>query len=106
VRKALAKDRDERFETAADLGDALSAYLFDRGIKATSKDVSLTVRDIRIGRAKRASPRAALTDALIQDEINKLTSLVAEELAAGQPEPVTSPGSMVDTTDWAADLED
>ncbi|MBX3160457.1 MAG: serine/threonine protein kinase [Deltaproteobacteria bacterium] len=107
VRTALAKDRDQRYETAADLGEALTAYLFSRGIKATSKDVALTVRDIRSVRAKRSSPRAALTHALVQDEINKLTTLVAEELAsARQPEPVTSPGSMVDTTDWAADLED
>jgi serine/threonine-protein kinase len=104
VRKALAKDRDQRYESAADLGDALAGYLFTRGMKATAKDVSMAVREIRLARAIRASPKATLIDALVKDEINKLTSLVAEEIAAKPLE--ASDGEMVDTKDWASDLAD
>jgi serine/threonine-protein kinase len=106
VRKALARDRDDRYETAADLGEALTTYLFSHGLKATARDVALAVRAVQAARARRASPGAALADALIKDEIEKLTQIVAEELAAS-PEPLpplTSNEGLVDTEDWAADL--
>jgi serine/threonine-protein kinase len=104
VRKALAKNRDDRYASAADLGDALAGYLFSRGMKATSRDVAVAVREIRTERARVASPKATLIDALIKDEINKLTSIVAEEIAA---KPIAaSEGDMVDTKGWAADLGD
>jgi len=104
VRKALARDRDERFTTASDLGEALAEFRFSRALKSTSKDVALAVREIRAAKALRASPRASLIDALIKDEINKLTSIVAEEIKAKPLE--ASDGEMVDTKDWAADLLD
>jgi eukaryotic-like serine/threonine-protein kinase len=106
VRTALARDRDERFPTAAEMGETLSQYLFERGMKATSRDIASAVREIRTERALRASPKATLIDALVKDEINKLTSLVAEELAANPPEPAPSTGELVDTKDWVADLLD
>lgn len=104
VRKALARDRDERFQSAGELGDALTGYLFANGLKATSKDVALAVREIRADRALRASPKATLIDALVKDEINKLTSLVAEEIATGPAEPFE--GDVVNTKEWATDLID
>jgi serine/threonine protein kinase len=104
VRKALAKDRDKRYESAADLGDALSGYLFSRELKATSKDVALAVREIRAAKALRSSPRASLIDALIKDEINQLTSLVAEEIKAKPLE--HSDGEVIDIVNWASELDD
>jgi eukaryotic-like serine/threonine-protein kinase len=104
VRKALAKDRDARYPTAADMGEALSQYLFERGMKATSKDIASVVREIRAEKALRASPKASLIDALVKDEINKLTSLVAEELATNPAEPTAPAGELVDTKDWVSDL--
>ena len=103
VRKALARDRDQRYESAADFGDALSGFLFSREMKATSRDVAMAVREIRAARTLRASSKATLIDALVKDEINKLTSLVAEELSKAPLE--ASEGELVDTKDWAADLE-
>ncbi len=104
VRKALARDRDARYPTAADLGEALSGFLFSHEMKATSRDVAVMVREIRADRARRASPKASLIDALVKDEINKLTSLIAEEIAA---KPLDhSEGEMVDPEAWAADLGD
>jgi len=73
-------------------------------MKATSRDVAVAVREIRTERARVASPKATLIDALIKDEINKLTSIVAEEIAA---KPIAaSEGDMVDTKGWAADFGD
>ena len=40
VRKALARDADERYQSAADLGDALAQYLFSRRMKVTSRDIA------------------------------------------------------------------
>jgi serine/threonine protein kinase len=106
VRKALARDREERYETAADLGEALTTYLFSHGLKATARDVALAVRAVQSARARRASLGAALSDALIKDEIEKLTHSVAAELAASPPLPAApmSTDSFIDTEDWAADL--
>jgi len=64
------------------------------------------VRAVQAERARRASPGAALTDALIKDELEKLTQVVAEEIAAS---PATLPGlanneGMVNTKDWMTDL--
>jgi serine/threonine-protein kinase len=108
VRKALAKDRDQRYQTAADLADALAGYLFSHGLKATSKDVAMAVREIRADKALRDSPKASLIDALVKDEIHKLTSIVAEEIrrAPLDSEAEGSAGELVDTKGWAADLSE
>lgn len=107
VRKALARDRNERYETAADLGEALTTYLFSHGLKATARDVSLAVRAVQAARARRASPGAALADALVKDEIQKLTQVVAEELATSQQGPLPPPSpndGFVNTKGWVDDL--
>lgn len=106
VRKALARDRADRYESAADLGEALTTYLFSHGLKATARDVALTVREVQAARARRTSPGAALADALVKDEIQKLMHGVAEELAAAQQPLQPSAGNegFVDTGDWASDL--
>jgi serine/threonine-protein kinase len=106
VRRALARNREERYETAADLGEALTTYLFSHGLKATARDVSLAVRAVQTARARRASPGAALAEALIKDEIQKLTHSVAAEIAASptHPAPPVTTEGLVDTKDWAADL--
>lgn len=106
VRKALARDREERFQTAADYGEALAHYLFSKEHKVTSRNVAAAVRDVRIARERAASPRQTLIQALIMDEVNKMTSLVAEELAAKPTLEPHGPDELVDTKDWASDLLD
>jgi len=104
VRKALARDRDERFQTAADYGDALAQYLFSHGLKVTSRNVAAAVRETKLARKRANDPQLALIQALVMDEVNKMTSLVAEELAA-RPAPLAEAGGeMVDTEDWVSDL--
>ena len=105
VRTALARDRDARFQNAADYGDALLQFLFSHEMKATSRNVALAVREARVAKERAASPGQSLIEALIMDEINKMTSLVADEMAAIPL--VTSRDStpLIDPNDWARDLE-
>lgn len=109
VRKALAREPDERFASCADLGDALAQYLFSRGLKVTARDITRLVRETKAEAAKQreAAPAPSLVDALITDELNRLTSLVdADNDAVPEPlkQEVTGSTELVDTAAWAADL--
>ncbi len=110
VRKALARDVEERYQSAADLADALANYLFSRKMKVTSRDISSLVRDTQVEmmRKRSAEPKESLIDALIVDEMQKMTSLLEEE-QNGTPN--TAEGSMsldpsafVDTSNWVGEL--
>jgi hypothetical protein len=74
-----------------------------------SRNVAAAVRDTKLARERAKDPRHQLIQALIMDEVNKMTSLVADEIAAspltmGSP---TLPEEVVDTENWAdALLED
>lgn len=110
VRKALARDPEDRYHHAADLGDALAQYLFSRRMKVTARDIAQLVRDAQVEmmRKRSAEPKASLIDALINDEVNRLTSLVGEEeqpaAAAGQGSQSLDPSHFVDTSSWTSDL--
>jgi eukaryotic-like serine/threonine-protein kinase len=110
VRKALARDPNDRYQNAADLGDALAQFLFSRRMKVTARDIAALVRDTQVEmmRKRSAEPKDSLIDALILDEMQKMTSLVD---AGGAPEAQTTEGSMsldpsafVDTQSWAGEM--
>jgi eukaryotic-like serine/threonine-protein kinase len=111
VRKALARDANDRYQNANDLGDALSQYLFSRRMKVTARDIGVLVRDAQVEmmRKRSSEPKDSLIDALILDEMQKITSLLGQEgqAAAGG----TAEGSMsldaaafVDTSSWVGEL--
>jgi eukaryotic-like serine/threonine-protein kinase len=111
VRKALARDANDRYQTAADLGDALTQYLFSHRMKVTSRDIATLVRDTQVEmmRKRSAEPKESLIDALIMDEMQKMTSLIEGESqapSAGGAEGSMSldPSSFVDTAGWAGEL--
>jgi serine/threonine-protein kinase len=114
VRKSLAKDPNDRYQNAADLGDALAQYLFSRRMKVTSRDIAALVRDAQVEMMRKRSvePKDSLIDALILDEMQKMTSLVeaetGQELAQGSPKPEGSmsldPSAFVDTSNWTGEL--
>jgi len=110
VRKALARDPEERYQSASDLGDALAQYLFSRRMKVTARDIANLVKDTQVEmmRKRSAAPKESLIDALILDEMQKMTSLVEDD--DGQPSN-TSEGSMsldpsafVNTQNWSGEL--
>lgn len=80
VRKSLARDPDDRYASAADMGDALAQFLFSRRMKVTARDIAALVRDTQLERMRKrsAEPKQSLIDALIQDEVAKVTSLLGE----------------------------
>ena len=111
VRKALARDPNDRYQNANDLGDALTQYLFSHRMKVTARDIATLVRDAQVEmmRKRSAEPKESLIDALINDEMNKMTSLVEGEEGGAEgsnPEGATSldPSLFVDTAGWAGEM--
>ncbi len=120
VRKSLAQDPGVRFQTAFELQDALAHYLFSRGLKVTSRDISDLVRRCRTEReavqpAPRRTPRS-LIDTLIQEEMLKFTSIdqlsevshsgatpLSPEELSGRSQAVDA-GALVDPRSWVDDL--
>jgi len=117
VRRALAKDPDERYQSANDLGDALAQYLFSRGsrMKVTARDIANLVKDTQVEmmRKRSAEPKESVIDGLINDEMQKMTSLVEDEdvdpsesqrkLAEGSVS--LDPKEFVDTAAWANEVD-
>lgn len=85
VRRALHRDPRKRFPSAREMGDHLTAYLFERGLKVTSYDLSEFVRSIfeaqEVHEEGASQERIGM---LIQDEILSLSMM----RYAGQPLPV------------------
>lgn len=110
VRKALARDPQDRYQHAADLGDALSQFLFSRRMKVTARDIAALVRDTQVEmmRKRSTAPKESLIDALIQDEMAKMTSLLEGDDPQGRPgtEGAESldPASFVNPTSWASEV--
>jgi eukaryotic-like serine/threonine-protein kinase len=111
VRKSLARDANDRYQNAADLGEALSQYLFSHRMKVTARDIATLVRDAQVEmmRKRSAEPKESLIDTLINDEMNKMTSLVEGEgngAEGSNPEGASSldPSAFVDTAGWAGEM--
>jgi serine/threonine protein kinase len=113
VRKALAREPDDRYQNAADLSDALAQYLFSRRMKVTSRDIAALVRDaqMELMRKRSAEPKESLIDALIQDEMQKMTSMIGEDEQQTEVQRAMTEGSLsldpkafVDTSAWASDF--
>jgi serine/threonine protein kinase len=100
VRKALAREPDQRTPSAADFADDLANHLFARELKVTSRNVINAVKSVRTAK-KPSTTGQSLINALIADEVAKMTSIV--ENPASEP---LKPGELVDTTDWASELLD
>jgi eukaryotic-like serine/threonine-protein kinase len=112
-RKALAKRVEDRFQTAADLQDALAHYLFSRGLKMIQRDIADLVRGCledlaTLSGAKR--PRPNIIDTLLHEEIHSFTSVEFDDANAAPPAPPTTgevptSGDFVDPRAWADDSD-
>jgi eukaryotic-like serine/threonine-protein kinase len=91
VRRALARDIDQRYQHAYEMQDALAQFLFSRSLKVTSRDIAWLVRECLAEHQKTAPPivqAGSVIDTLIQEEIIKFTSvdsLGGEETAGATP---------------------
>jgi serine/threonine-protein kinase len=105
VRKALARDRNARFATAAEYADALADFMFENEVQATARDVAAAVRAAKADRELKANPKDSLIHALVQDELARMMSIIEDELIA-KPVELTPARELVDTTDWTKNLLD
>ncbi len=120
IRRALTRDPEERYPSAADLQDSLAQFLFSQRMKVTSRDIEQLVQAC-IREKQRSQPQVkkeegSIIDTLINEEIVRFTSLDSFQDASqgGQsPSPVDAnggapldPGLFVDTRGWADDVGD
>jgi serine/threonine-protein kinase len=113
VRKSLARDVRDRYQSANDLQEAVIQYLFSRGLKVTNQDVRALVLEVLAekdrGKKKTTGSGKNLIDALIVDEMQKFTSLDHSEVEEAAPPPsrgqqALDPGSFIDTSNWASEI--
>jgi serine/threonine protein kinase len=120
VRKALAKRKEDRFQSANDIQDALAQYSYSRGLKVISRDISDLVRQCledRRGQSGEAKPARGsnIIDTLLQDEIVKFTSvdfedpgaqpLSPEDLAPHDSGAGAGDGDFIDPRGWAQERQ-
>ncbi len=110
VRKALAREPDDRYQNAADLGDALAQFLFSRRMKVTARDIQALVRDTQVEMMRKRSvePKQSLIDNLILDEMQKMSSLVDGEAKDGDSQDhsqALDAKLFVDTSHWSDELK-
>ena len=119
LHKALARDKDQRFESAREFGDALAGYLFRHQLKVTSYDIAHLVKTtVEAKRGKPLSDRdQSMIDQLILEEMQRFTSLdeMNDPLSLGakplNPDEVdgTRPldaGQFENPAEWFSDDED
>ncbi len=76
LQRTMARGRDERFQTAQELGDAIADYLFRHRLKVTSYDIARLMQSVVAARETEKRKRdSAIIDQLIQDELLAFTSL-------------------------------
>jgi len=117
--KALAKDPDERYQTAYEFADALTRYLFAHSLHVTSRDLQQLVQRCMQeaeGKVTGKDPKGgSVMEALIQQEILRFTSIEGEGGEVVSPDfnrpapPVHDPGSslggdFIDTRTWLSDM--
>jgi serine/threonine-protein kinase len=85
TRKALARNKEDRYQTATDLQDALAHYSYSRGLKVIARDVADLVRQCLDDKAAESGGKRRagnILDTLLQEEINKMTSVDFEDPGA------------------------
>jgi len=100
--KALIKDRDLRYQHAADFADALTSFLFSSGLKATSGDIAALVREFQGQGTARSDGEANLADLLVEEEL--LAGFTLDDQASALDAAPVEAGEAIDTRGWVDDL--
>jgi eukaryotic-like serine/threonine-protein kinase len=91
--KAMAKQRDERFQTAHELGEAIADYLFRHRMRVTSFDIARLMQSVVATKDgdKRRKMDSSIIDQLISDELLAFTSIddMSDPLSSAPNKPVS-----------------
>lgn len=109
VNRALAKDMSARYQSARELGQDLTRFLFANGAAVSTFDIADIVASAMRDREKVRAPQGSKIDKLIEEALFEFTSLGADDDPAAQAaqQPGAQPihgGSFVDPTNWANEL--
>ena len=109
VRRALARDRNQRYQRVEELLEAIAHYLFSRGMKVTSRDIEQLIGRVLAERQKsKPQPQSTLIDNLIQDEILRFTSLDEvgdEQQKSSEGQAPLNPDQFIDPRAWMAESQ-
>ncbi|MCA9603421.1 MAG: serine/threonine protein kinase, partial [Myxococcales bacterium] len=75
LQQALARDPDQRFQSAREFGDALAGYLFGHRLKVTSYDIANLVKRTLSEEPKAKQTNQSIIDRLIQEELSAFQSI-------------------------------
>lgn len=75
LQKSMAREREQRFQSAQELGDAIADYLFHHRLKVTSYDIGRMMQGVVALRERGKKLDPSIIDKLIQDELLAFTSL-------------------------------
>jgi len=94
LRKALAKDPEERFQTATDFQEAILDYLFDSRLKVSSRSVSVFLEQVLNAPPPAAAPtEVPATDSAADAPAPPTVPLAPQEPGAPPPLPPPTPGA-------------
>jgi serine/threonine protein kinase len=92
IAKSLARDPQQRYTTARELGIELSKFLFRFGTPVSTFDVAKLVINVMKEKQKTRAPQASIIDQLIAEALLEFTSLGEEKEAAGGAGPLSIDG--------------
>ncbi|HEY6458959.1 MAG TPA: serine/threonine-protein kinase [Polyangiaceae bacterium] len=79
IAKALARDPQQRYTTARDLGMELSKFMFKYGVPVSTFDVSTLVQGAMKERQRHRPMQASIIDKLIEEALFEFTSLTDDQ---------------------------
>ncbi len=89
IAKSLARDPQQRYTTARELGIELSKFLLRFGTPVSTFDVAKLVINVMKEKQKTRAPQASIIDQLIAEALLEFTSLGEEKEAAGGAGPLS-----------------
>lgn len=92
IAKALARDPNQRYTTARELGLELSKFLFRFGTPVSTFDVAKLVINVMKEKQKTRAPQASIIDQLIAEALLEFTSLGEEKEGAAGAGPLSIDG--------------
>jgi serine/threonine-protein kinase len=111
IAKALARDQNQRYQTARDLGQDLNRFLFKNGEAIGTFDIATLVQSTMRDRQKIRAPQGSIIDKLIEEALLEFTSLKedgshpdADITGNNKQVPAMKTGQFVDPTNWAAEI--